>query len=182
MSEFEYSSVLISIVIALAISELMIGWGRAIRQRHRVRFYSLHTLVSLLALLFMAQFWSGFWEYRTVESWSFFAQVVVLAPALTLALIAFLLTPRLSEPEDYDLRAHYFRNHKWIFGLAALVIAELAAANSLVGGDPFFHVENAVRTAAVGVVLWLALSESEMVHGTAVALAYLLLVGFVLLG
>ena len=44
MSRFEYLSVLLSIVIALGISEMVSSWGALLRQRRLVRFYWVHRL------------------------------------------------------------------------------------------------------------------------------------------
>jgi len=38
MSRFEYLSVLVSIVIAMGISEIRVSWGRLIQRRDRVEF------------------------------------------------------------------------------------------------------------------------------------------------
>lgn len=133
MSHFEYLSVLLSIVVAFAMSEALSGWGQMIRMRDRVRLHPLHL------------------------GW----------------------TPHPTELGGRDLRAEYFRNRRWIFGLGALLLVELALVDARVAGEPFWHPENAIRGVGLGVLAVLAISENERLHTALLALAYALLGGFV---
>lgn len=179
MSRFEYLSVLLSIVIAFAMSETLSGWGQMIRMRDRVRVYPLHLGWSVLAVLLMVQWWWGFWEYREVADLGFFGFLAVLSEPITLVLLSFVLMPHPAELGSRDLRAEYFRNRRWIFGLAALLLVELVIVDALVAGQPFWHPENAVRGAGLGLLAALAISDDERLHAALLALAYALLVAFV---
>ena len=86
MTRFEYLSVLVSIVIALGITEVTIGWGRLLQQRRRVRLSWLHAFWSLFTLFLMIQLWWGFWNFRTVERWSLAGLLAVVLEAITLVL------------------------------------------------------------------------------------------------
>jgi len=179
VSRFEYLSVLMSIVIAFAMSEALSGWGQMIRLRDRVRPYPLHVGWSVLSVLLMVQWWWGFWQYREIADLGFFGFLAVLSEPITLVLLSFVLTPHPGELGGRDLRAEYFRNRAWIFGLAALLLIELMVVDALVGLQPFWHPENAVRGAGLAIAAALALSENERLHAGALALAYALLFGFV---
>lgn len=181
MSRFEYLSVLMSIVVAFAMSEVLSGWGRLIRTRDRVRPYPLQLGWSVLTVLLMVQWWWGFWEYRDTEVGGFLSLLALLSEPLTLVLLAFVLTPQLDELGGRDLRAEYFRNRAWIFGLGALLLVELALFDALVGQQPFWHPENAVRGLGIAVASALAVSASERLHAGLLATAYLLLGVFVLI-
>jgi hypothetical protein len=179
VSQFEYISVLLSIVLAFGLSEIVSGWGRLIRDRQRVRFYWIHGLWSALIALLIVQFWSGFWEYRDIESWSYFSLLVVLGDGLTLVAIAFLITPSVESERTLDLREYYFDNHRWIFGLGILSMLQLALVDATVGGQPVLHVENLIRGAAIALAGWLAVTKDERVHVAMLVVAYLLLAVFV---
>ena len=84
MSRFEYLSVLISIVIALGITEVTISWGRLLQHRGRVRFSALHGFWSTFLLFIMIQFWWGFWNYRTVEDWSLTSLLIFVSEGIAL--------------------------------------------------------------------------------------------------
>jgi hypothetical protein len=178
VSRFEYLTVLISIVIALGISEIVSSWGALLRQRRAVRFDWVHAVWTVLVVLLMVQFWWGFWSFRVVETWSFAALVAVVAEAIVMVLASLVLTPRVAPGGgEIDLRAHYFEQSRVFFGLAFVLLWQLAIVDALVGGQPFVHPENAVRGVGLGVTAWGALSRSERVHqALAVASAALLAV------
>lgn len=179
MSKFEYVTVLSSIVIAFALSEILAGWGQLIRARHRVRVYWLHVAWMLILLLVLIQVWWGTWVYRDIEFEGFGALLLLLASPLTTVLAVFVFTPDLSERDFVDLRTHYYDNRVWFFPLAALVLLELIAVDAFVGKQPCLHVENAIRGAGIAMVLGLAASRSERVHRAALVVAFTLFVVFV---
>ena len=178
MSRFEYLSVLISIVIALGISEMASSWGRLLRHRARVRHYWVHALWSLLITLMMVEFWWGFWQYRVIVDWSFLGLVAILAEALVMVLAALVLTPTDPIVEPLDLRVYYYENARVFFVLGLALIAQLAVVDALVGKQPFVHVENLFRAVGLGVVGWAALSGSERVHASLAVAGVALLLTF----
>ena len=46
MSRFEFNTVLVSIVLAFAVSEILTGWGRLIRGRSRIASPGLYILAT----------------------------------------------------------------------------------------------------------------------------------------
>ena len=94
MTQFEYLSVLISILIGLGITNTGISWGHLLPARRRVRFYWLHGFWTLFVVMLLIQFWWGFWNFRLVEDWTVFKLLIMAAQVLALALAAFILAPR----------------------------------------------------------------------------------------
>jgi hypothetical protein len=164
MSRFEYLSVLLSVVVGFAISEILSGWGSLIRRRAQLRPYWLLTSWSVLALVVMILFWWSAWDYHTTSSWTFFSFLAVLSAALTFVILAFVLTPTVSEDSTPDLRDYYFRNRTWIFGLWALVLVQVAAVDVIVARLPLWHVANAIRALGFAVAVALMRSQAERVH------------------
>jgi hypothetical protein len=179
MSQFEYLSVLISIVIALGISGVASAWGRLLRHRARVRFSWLHGFWSLFMVLLMIQFWWGFWEYRDIETWAFGGLLSITVEALVMVMAALVLTPDDPFATELDLHRHYFEHARLFFLLGAAVIAQLAIVDFLVGGQPFWHLENAIRVPGVGVAVLAAWSRSERLHHALAVVAAVLLLIFV---
>ena len=64
MSEFEYLSLLVSIIVAFALSEIFAGWGQMIRGRDHVKVYWVHIAATLLVAALIIQFWWSAWQYR----------------------------------------------------------------------------------------------------------------------
>lgn len=175
MTHFEYISVLISIVIAFGISELLSGWARLLRARERVRFYWIHALLSLFVLVWIVQMWSGFWEFRNHGDWSFFDLMGMLVDFLPLLVIMVIATPSVEGEGPIDLREHYYHNRVLVFGIAAFAMVQLAVSDAVVGGQPVWHAENAIRALGLVVALTLAVSRSERVHGALLGFAFVLL-------
>jgi hypothetical protein len=180
MSRFEYLSVLCSIVIALGLSEVVSTWGRALRERARVRFYWLHAFWSAFTILLTIQFWWGFWEFRVVEHWSFVGLVAVVSECLVLVLAAIVLLPNLEGARPLDLRVHYFAQCRLYFGLGAVLLLQLALVDAWVGGQPFVHAENAVRLPGLLIAALAAARPSEKLHTAIAVSASVLFAGFLL--
>jgi hypothetical protein len=178
MSRFEYLSVLVSIVIALGISEMTISWGRALQLRHRLSFSWLHLFWTLFIVFLMVQFWWGFWNFRHVEPWTLQALLSVLVEAVTLVLAALLLAPRAVESGPLNLNELFFANSRLFFLLGAALIFQLGAVDALVAGKPVASLENAFRVPGIGVALFAAGSTSTRLHYAVAVLALLLLAGF----
>lgn len=123
---------LVSIVIALGVSEIASSWGRLLRNRARVRFYWLHAFWCAFTIVLMIQFWWGFWEFRDVASWPFPWLFAVVAEALVLILAAMLLLPNADGMKPFDLRSHYFDNSRPFFVLGGILIAQLTLVDCLV--------------------------------------------------
>lgn len=179
MSRFEYLSVLISIVIALGISEIVSTWGRLLRVRERVHFYWLNIFWTIFVVIMMIQFWWGFWEFRVVEVWSLPGLLAVVAECLVLVLAGMSLLPDPGLSGAIDLRAHYFANSRLFFTLGAILLLMLTVVDALVGGQPFLHPENAVRLPAAILVALAALFPNEKYHVPFTFLSVVLFIVFV---
>ncbi len=179
MTQFEYITVLQSIVVAFALSEVLSTWGGLVRNRARVRMYWVYIGWSGLVLLGLIQIWWGTWQYREVGFPSLLSLLLLLAPPLTLAFAAFVFQPNMAGDEPIDLVAQYEANRKWFFPLMALVLAELSVVDWTVARQPILHAENLVRLLGVLLSLSLAIVENRRVHQLALAGSFLLFLVFV---
>ncbi len=179
MSQFEYITVLLSIVVAFALSEILSCWGQLIRHRHRVRAYWLHVIWTALALLVLVQVWWAGWEYRELEFDDLPSILAHLAPFLTAVLAVLVLTPDIRDTDTSDMRAYYWDSRTWFFPIAALVMLQLAALDVFWAGHPVMHPEHVPRVAAIGLLIYLAISRSERVHAVVAVGMFVLLAVFV---
>lgn len=122
MDAFAYLSVLISIIIGLAITQILQGFRGLMLARSRLRPYWPSIVWAVLLLLISVQVWWAMYDLRWYRDWSFFGFAVVLAETVPLYLLAGLVFPDVAHAADTDLRAHYFGNHRWFFVLAMLLI------------------------------------------------------------
>ncbi len=127
MGQFEYLSVLVSIVIGLAITQLLSGAARLIQLRHRVRPHA--TTLCWMATLFVidTQIWWAAFDRRDAVHWNFFAFMVFLAMPVLAFLASYLVLPELGDEDRPDLAASFDRNRPWFFGcLGAIAMVSLA--------------------------------------------------------
>ena len=178
MTQFEYLSVLVSILIALGISNSVASWGHLLRARGRVRFYWLHGFWTLFIVVLLIQFWWGFWNFRLVEDWSVFKLLIMAAQVLALALAAFILAPENPGPEGLDLKAYYYEHGRLFFIFAAVALVMTTITDFAIGGQPFLHPENLFRLPGVALASLAAWSKNEKLHAGIAALAVVLYLGF----
>ena len=181
MSQFEFSIVIVSIVIAIAITEVLATWGRMIRYRRRVRPYWVHVGWMALVLLLAIQFWWSLWEIREWPGWNYFQYVLSLVPFFTLVVLTFLLCPDMAAEGHGELETYFFENASWFFALVTAFILQLMVINPLLRDEPWVGPENGIRLLALAAVVPLAITQRRAVHVAALVTCVVLLMLFVAL-
>lgn len=125
VDEFSYLSVLLSVVIGLAVTEILQGVRRRIVAAERVRSYWPVRVWSVTLLLVCAQTWWAMFGLRNRHDWAFDQFLVLLAQVIMLYLICGIIYPEFEGTEPVDLRAHYFTQRKRFFAflIAAAVLS-----------------------------------------------------------
>lgn len=162
MSQFEFVVVLMSFVVAFAISEILAGWGRQFAQRERVKASGLQLVASALLLLALVQAVWGYWGYRELE-WTLLRFLVAFIPLLVLSTAPFFITPHISESGIADAGDHYFRVRPLLFGIMGAFVL-LNALTELVLSGPAPLGAQAIRLVAVALFVWLAVSRDPRIH------------------
>lgn len=145
MDAFSYLSVLLSIIIGLAITQILSGFRGIVLWRSRVRMYWPAPLWAATLLLINVQSWWAMFDLREVTDWTFAAFAVVLAQTIAQYLLAGIVLPDFSRDADIDLREHYWAHVRWFFGLfMAVLLISLTKSEVLHGklpdrGDLAFH-------------------------------------------
>lgn len=123
MTKFEYLSVLTSIIIGLALANLLSGAARLIQLRARIKPHA--TTLCWMAMLFLAniQIWWVAFERREANEFSFFAFLLYLMMPIATFLVSFLVLPDLGDEDEVDLAKNFDGNRPWFFGLLGLVPA-----------------------------------------------------------
>ena len=170
MSQFEYVIAFVSILLALAVAEILAGLGRLIRERDHVRVYWVHVAWMLLAILATTQTWWVMWNIRTHEFASYFEFLAMILPQLIFVLVAFLLAPPVSSDKAFDLREYYFHQIKWVAPLFAASLLGILLYRSLLGVEKPLTLINAIRIVVAGLVVTLGFTKSPRVHEGAVVL------------
>ena len=121
MNEFSYLSVLLSIILGLAITQVLKGFGGILLFRARVRMYWPPIAWAWILLIVDVQTWWAMFGLRNVHAWTFLAFSLVLLHTVLIYMLAALVLPDFSGDRTVDLRAHYDANYRWSFGLVLLV-------------------------------------------------------------
>jgi hypothetical protein len=176
MDEFSYLSVILSIILGLAITQILQGFRGLMQSRARVRLYWPALAWAAILLLVYVQSWWAMFGLRRQENWNFAGFAIVLLHITLLYMLAGLVLPDFPPNEPVDLRENYYAHHKWLFGIAVLsVLASLGKDLVLSGSLPnrtnvVFHLIFFV-IALVG-----AVTRREWYHKTAAVLMAVLFV------
>jgi hypothetical protein len=135
MDVFTHLSVPISIILGLAMTELLTRIGRIIQCRKRVTFYWLPLAWAVVLMVIIVQSWWAVFNLKDVRDWTFFSFLVVLLHPVALFLLVALALPDRDEfiHGSVDLKAHYFEQRRWFFAAVLLTIAASLARPLAVG-------------------------------------------------
>lgn len=178
MDTIEFIAILVSIVVGLAMAEVLQGFADSLRHRSSLRGY--WPLFVFGALVVTMSIWTVRWLWLSegLSFWTWGELALALAPGLIVFVMARLTFPQ--ELADSDLRAYYFDQSKSLWSLAALfvVTAEvrvltLGASVPLADAQPAAHV---MRLVAFLLCLILATSKRPLIHEVGLGLAVVLLI------
>ncbi|HJU27122.1 MAG TPA: hypothetical protein VJ722_10625 [Rhodanobacteraceae bacterium] len=124
MDAFSYLSVLISIILGLAVTQVLQGFRSLMLARSRVRTYWPALVWAVLALVICVQVWWAMFDLsqRPAARWTFLDFGLVLLQTVPLYLMAGLVLPDVDVERGLDLREHYYAHHRWFFSLLVLLI------------------------------------------------------------
>lgn len=146
MESFDYLSVLLSIILGLAITQVLLGFRGLILTRVKVKIYLPTVIWAGLALLIAIQAWWASFGLRTRGNWTFLAYIVIVLQTISVYMATAVVLPNITGESIVDLRDHYFAHKRWFFGflLAGVVLSavkEFALSGHLPGQlNGEFHV------------------------------------------
>jgi hypothetical protein len=134
---FNYLSVLLSIVLGLAIAQVLQGLRGLILARVKVKLYLPTVIWTGLALLIAIQAWWASFGLHTRANWTFLAFMIIVLQVISVYMVAALVLPDVTGYTIVDLRDHYFAHRSWFFGaLLACIIFSAAKEIALRGHLP----------------------------------------------
>jgi len=125
MDPFSYLSVLISIILGLAITQILKGVRGMVLARARVVPYWPSFVFAALLLVISVQNWWSIFSMRNIPAaaWTFSMFALVLVQMIVWYLLAGLVLPDFFGEHPVDLRAHYFAHRKLFFSLFIVSLA-----------------------------------------------------------
>ncbi len=118
MDEFSYLSVLISVILGLAVTQILKGFRGLVLSRTRIQIYWPVIAWAALVLLICVQHWWSMFGLRDRHDWTFQQFALVLLNVIFIYMIAGLIFPDLFGEEVVDLRENFYAHRGWFFSLA----------------------------------------------------------------
>jgi hypothetical protein len=174
MTVFEYVAVIVSIVLALGMTQVLAGFAHVLRNRARVALHWPQFAWSIWLFMFHVQIWWGYWNARSLESLGYFPFLLHLLWPVTLFLLSTLVWPDFNDGA-VNLSEYFHRNRRPFFGILIASNVIGVSADTLMGRPP-------TSQTMLVLVPWVALyavafaTRNERVHN---GLAGLALVGMV---
>ena len=123
MDAFSYLSVLLSVILGLAIQQVLQGYRALALNRRRVTLYWPSLAWSGMILLMVAQHWWASFDLTTRGGWSFADFAAILIQTALIYMLAGLVLPDMPADQSLDLKAHYYRERTVFFGVAMAVVS-----------------------------------------------------------
>ena len=156
MGAFEHIIALLSFIYALAITHLLSGMVALIRADKRLRFSWIYAFWVLNAFIVIVANWVGFWDLRTLPSWSMLSIVFTLLMGIANYVQAALVSPEVPAEGTVDLGAFHAEQSRRYIG-ASVVSSTIALFGNFVYGTSAGISELVSQNAAVIPMVVLAL-------------------------
>lgn len=146
MDPFSYLSVLLSIVLGLALTQVLQGYRAVLLAKGRVRHSPTVLIWSGLLIAMVAQAWWASFSLRDRTHWDFLSFAVILAQMGLVYMGAAVVFPDVPATGDVDLAEHWDRHRTAFFAfllamLAASLLKSIALDDRLPRtGDLIFHI------------------------------------------
>jgi hypothetical protein len=180
LDSFNYLSVLLSIVIGLAITQVLQGLRVLMLSRETARLYAPSLVWTAMVLLIATQMWWSSFGLRDHREWTFALYALILLQVGLFYLASGLVLPDL-RPDNIDLQADYFRNRRWFFGLlAGAAVVSILKDVALEGRLPdtsnlIFHI------ILIGSCVGAIVSPNRRYHAVLAPASLVLFVGYIAL-
>lgn len=134
MDAFSYLSVLLSIILGLAITQVLQGYRALLLARARVQLYVPSMIWSALLIVFATQSWWASFGLAGYRGWTFATFSVILLQSALLYMMAALVFPDMPPGETIDLRVHYYREVRPFFAIALAMLCVSIGKDVMVSG------------------------------------------------
>jgi hypothetical protein len=124
----------LSIIIGLAITQILKGFRGLLLSRARLKLYWPSLVWALLLLAVCGQTWWAQYGMRKIPSWTFLGFSVVELQTVILYMLAAIVFPDFFDERGTDLRAHYFAHTRWFFSLFVALILTSLLKEPVLGG------------------------------------------------
>lgn len=178
---FLYLAVLTSIILGLAVQQVLLGYRDLILTRAKTRLFAPVLTWSALILLIVAQNWWESFGLAGRSEWNFLAFGMILLQALIIYMLAAVVFPRTEGDNPIDLRDHYFQEHRAIYAIGIAYVLSSPVRALIVDGTILPPVDLAFHGIFLAVFAVLAFVKKGLVHQICVPAILLAFIGYIAL-
>ncbi len=164
MDTFSYLSVLLSVILGLAIQQVLQGYRALALNRKRVTLYWPSLAWSGMILLMVAQHWWASFHLTARADWSFADFAAILIQTALIYMLSALVLPDIPADEPLELKSHYFRERTAFFGVSAAVVSWSIVRELILEGRLPEPANLAFHVIFLALALVALLSAREMLH------------------
>ncbi|HEY1707052.1 MAG TPA: hypothetical protein VGG10_02215 [Rhizomicrobium sp.] len=115
MSDFDYLSVLISIVLGLGITNILTAFAGLVRSRSRITMFWPTPLTLVTLFVIHVQTWWALFGLRDIRHWTIAGFFMVLMQPVLLFLASAMLVPDFSGDRPINLHDDFYRERGWFY-------------------------------------------------------------------
>jgi len=171
MTDFELNTVIVSILIAFALTGILSSWGRLVEARGRVHRPWLSAAASGWVFLSLIAHWLDVSAYRDFDFHRNYESLLFFIPSILGAAVAFVFTPSVPDEGELDLERHYFAVAPWGYRLAAAYVAFAGVADLLVPDEA--STPRIFTIAITSTLLLLSFAKRPRFHGAGLVLLWI---------
>ena len=134
MDAFSYLAVLVSVVLGLAIQQVLQGYRALALNRRQVEVYWPSIAWSVNVLIMVVQNWWSLFGLANHSDWTFAAFASLLIQTAGLYMMAGLVLPDTPPGERINLKAHYYRERVTFFGVGMFTVVWSGLRERIIGG------------------------------------------------
>lgn len=173
MDQFSYLSVLLSIILGLAITQVLKGFRGMLLTRARVRFYWPAVLWCFTLLLIFVQSWWAMFGMRNVVVWTFPVFSMPVMQTILEYMLAATVLPDFFGASTIDLKEHYYSHARWFFGMTVVLLAISIMKTKVVEGHLAEPADAGFQAVFLVMSLIAAVTQREWFHKLQAILAML---------
>jgi len=164
MDAFSYLSVLLSIIIGLAITQVLQGYRALLLARERLVLYAPTLIWSVLILVIATQMWWSSFGLINYRNWSFASFSVILLQTVLLYMLAALVLPDVAAGEGDELERHYHVERVPFFTMLLALLACSLVKDWMLQGHLPVGANLAFHVAFAGLALVALISANRRAH------------------
>ena len=134
MSDFEYLSVLIAIIVGIGFAHLLLSIGRIAGEGKALNVSVVQLIWTANVMMMLVAFWWWAISLRDLQEWVFLQLLFLIFDVSLWCLMAAILYP-VAIPAGYDLSAHFEKKRRPFFSILVLLAFADPLTSSILGTE-----------------------------------------------